>query len=238
MEKIKYKLHLLFLFSLFLPTIAIAHIHQEISNKIDYKYIINDIKNKTNFKFNVAYINNEKEYLDSFSNLEQKKCEIYINQNNDINEKKILYFIILHEISHCIVGNQIFKKGIKGVDKTINKELILQHFKVLSQKNSPVKVSYYDSYLVKYHELFSDINSLIYNVYFFDLNEKDISKIIDYRKKSLYNKNIKVMIDFNNEKILKSIKQKKIKELDNLVLDLSKNYFIELFLKEKNDNKK
>jgi hypothetical protein len=102
-------------------------------------------------------------------------------------QKKLL-FSLTHELSHCLLGKEIFKKGVewdlsieKEIDNKINKYLLEKSNKswILSQVGKKEI-----NPLIVYHETFADIFTIFYLYENKILLENDILKILNQRKQN------------------------------------------------------
>lgn len=96
-------------------------------------------------------------------------------------QKKLLVSLT-HELSHCLLGKEIFTKGIEWESSSqnkINESLIHQSVKswTLLQQGKNIL-----NPLVLYHETFADIFSIAYLYNTNILNKHDIEKILETRK--------------------------------------------------------
>lgn len=139
-------------------------------------------------------------------------------------QKKLLVSLT-HELSHCLLGKEVFKNGIEWdnqinnkeeINEKINNYLIKQSNKswVLSRKGEKIL-----NPLIMYHETFADIFSLIYLHNTKILNTKDIDEILKTRETDCLEKIIchykayEVSKDINN---ILSLSEEKIIDIEEL----------------------
>lgn len=149
--KILKKIVILFLM---FPFILLAQNNkiEQIDNKYKIKYWMN----------HYTYSINDNATIDnSFSRFGQKGCVIELNRNNSKpvlmkTKKKDFEFTFLHEISHCVLGKEVFYQPIdwkidisKEEKEKIEKMIVENESFYLKNKKTPL-------IKVIYHEIFAD----------------------------------------------------------------------------------
>lgn len=152
-----------------------------------------------NYQYNIIYwlnnysysINNNAKIDTSFS-MVNKGCAIELNYTNKPvlmkTKRKDIEFTYLHEISHCILGKEVFYQPIDWVINISKGEK--QNIEKIIQENEKFYLKNSKTPLIKviYHEIFADTLSSILYIRENENAENDIKYLIE--KRMNHNKNI------------------------------------------------
>lgn len=152
-----------------------------------------------NYQYNIIYWLNNYSYsinknakIDTSFSMVNKGCAIELNYTNKPvlmkTKRKDIEFTYLHEISHCILGKEVFYKPIDWVINISNGEK--ENIEKIIQKNEKFYLKNSKTPLIKviYHEIFADTLSSILYIRENENAENDIKYLIQKRK--THNKNI------------------------------------------------
>lgn len=188
----------------------------------------------------------------SFSNAQTTNCEINMSYQknlqpvllNDIN--KDVLFVLTHEISHCILGKQIFTQGIDWkfklssetqqkidllIKKRTNEAIDNLNAKIEDNKTIP---------MIVYHEMFADTMATMWLFSQNKINREDIKNIIRERKNDYQfaNKETAYVSFLSLDNLLKLLdnnpqllEHKSLKEIKEMAILLSQKSFITYLIK-------